>query len=205
MARKRPTTCNTTTVNRCCLTHYASLASSCTPGVTIWNVIDPARSLDEQRNPADKMDMNCREASHAQAAPSTGTTIVACVFKGGVVLGADGRVSIGDYIMNRWGRRPALQSAGLAISMPSETCARVPPANPNLPRGHVALGNNRASNKIAPLADNIFLLRSGSAPDTQIISDNGEGLGVPQWVDCVFCVSGRRGHGIWRLNCEVSS
>lgn len=65
-----------------------------------------------------------------QAAPSTGTTIVACTFKGGVVLGADGRVSVGSYI------------------------------------------SNRASNKIAPLADYIFLLRSGSAPDTQIISDH---------------------------------
>ncbi|GIL62796.1 hypothetical protein Vafri_16966 [Volvox africanus] len=71
-----------------------------------------------------------RGASHAEAAPSTGTTIVACTYKGGVVFGADGRVSIGNYIMNR------------------------------------------ASNKIAPLSDYIFLCRSGSAPDTQIISDN---------------------------------
>ncbi|EFJ51606.1 hypothetical protein VOLCADRAFT_57026 [Volvox carteri f. nagariensis] len=71
-----------------------------------------------------------RDASHAEAAPSTGTTIVACTYKGGAVLGADGRVSIGNYIMNR------------------------------------------ASNKIAPLSEYIFLCRSGSAPDTQIISDN---------------------------------
>ncbi len=69
--------------------------------------------------------------SHASAAPSTGTTIVACTYKGGVVLGADGRVSVGNYV------------------------------------------SNRASNKIAPLAETIFLCRSGSAPDTQIISDNG--------------------------------
>lgn len=69
--------------------------------------------------------------SHASAAPSTGTTIVACTYKGGVVLGCDGRVSVGNYI------------------------------------------SNRASNKIAPLAETIFLCRSGSAPDTQIISDNG--------------------------------
>ncbi|KAG2498798.1 hypothetical protein HYH03_002992 [Edaphochlamys debaryana] len=71
-----------------------------------------------------------RSSSHAEAAPSTGTTLVACVYNGGVVLGADGRVSIGNYI------------------------------------------TNRASNKIAPLADSIFLCRSGSAPDTQIVSDN---------------------------------
>ncbi|GAX72640.1 hypothetical protein CEUSTIGMA_g96.t1 [Chlamydomonas eustigma] len=62
-------------------------------------------------------------------APSTGTTIVACVYKDGVVLGCDGRVSVGNYI------------------------------------------SNRASNKIAPLAEHVFLLRSGSAPDAQQVSD----------------------------------
>lgn len=67
--------------------------------------------------------------SHGEA-PSTGTTIVACVYKDGVVLGSDGRVSVGNYI------------------------------------------SNRASNKIAPLADHVFLLRSGSAPDAQIVSDH---------------------------------
>lgn len=65
-------------------------------------------------------------------APHTGTTIVACCYKDGVVLGSDGRVSVGNYI------------------------------------------SNRASNKIAPLADHVFLLRSGSAPDAQQVSDHGE-------------------------------
>eukprot|EP00955_Chlamydomonas_euryale_P107531 365776-Chlamydomonas_euryale.AAC.19 len=64
-------------------------------------------------------------------APHTGTTIMACVYDGGVVLGADGRVSVGNYI------------------------------------------SNRSSNKIAPLAERVFLLRSGSAPDAQIVSDHG--------------------------------
>lgn len=63
--------------------------------------------------------------------PHTGTTIVACVYPGGVVIGADGRVSVGNYI------------------------------------------SNRASNKITPLTDNVFLLRSGSAPDTQAVADYG--------------------------------
>ena len=67
-------------------------------------------------------------------APHTGTTIVACCYKDGVVLGSDGRVSVGNYI------------------------------------------SNRASNKIAPLADHVFLLRSGSAPDAQQVSDHGECL-----------------------------
>jgi 20S proteasome alpha/beta subunit len=64
--------------------------------------------------------------------PHTGTTIVACAYQGGVVIGADGRVSVGNYI------------------------------------------SNRASNKITPLTDNVFLLRSGSAPDTQAVADYGE-------------------------------
>lgn len=62
-------------------------------------------------------------------APKTGTTIVACSFDGGVVVGADSRVSTGTYV------------------------------------------SNRASNKIAPLADNVYLLRSGSAADTQAVTD----------------------------------
>lgn len=35
------------------------------------------------------------------AEPHTGTTIVACTYNGGVVLGADGRVSTGNYVSNR--------------------------------------------------------------------------------------------------------
>jgi hypothetical protein len=65
------------------------------------------------------------------AAPHTGTTIVACTFDGGVVLGADGRVSTGRYI------------------------------------------SNRASNKIAEITDNTFLLRSGSAADCEAIASYG--------------------------------
>ena len=71
------------------------------------------------------------EAPGKAEAPHTGTTIVAVTFDGGVVLGADGRVSTGTYI------------------------------------------SNRASNKIQQLTDNVFLLRSGSAADTQAIGDYG--------------------------------
>jgi 20S proteasome subunit beta 1 len=63
--------------------------------------------------------------------PHTGTTIVAVQFNGGVVIGADSRVSTGNYI------------------------------------------SNRASDKITPLAETIYLLRSGSAADTQAVSDYG--------------------------------
>ena len=65
-------------------------------------------------------------------APATGTTIVAVTFDGGVVLGADSRVSTGTYV------------------------------------------SNRASDKIAQLSDQVYLLRSGSAADTQLVSDYGE-------------------------------
>jgi 20S proteasome alpha/beta subunit len=68
----------------------------------------------------------------SSAAPHTGTTIVACAYDGGVILGADGRVSTGNYI------------------------------------------SNRASNKIMPLSERCYLLRSGSAADTQAVGDFGE-------------------------------
>lgn len=64
--------------------------------------------------------------------PHTGTTVIAVTYQGGVVLGSDSRVSMGQYI------------------------------------------SNRASSKVTPLTDNIWLLRSGSAADAQAISDYGE-------------------------------
>lgn len=60
---------------------------------------------------------------------STGTTIMAVPFDGGVVLGADSRVSTGTYIANR------------------------------------------VSDKIAQLSEYIFCCRSGSAADTQALTD----------------------------------
>jgi len=66
------------------------------------------------------------------ASPHTGTTIVAVAFDGGVVIGADSRVSTGTYV------------------------------------------SNRAADKLHPLSDNTWLLRSGSAADTQAIGDYGE-------------------------------
>lgn len=68
----------------------------------------------------------------AEAAPDTGTTIVAVTYAEGVVLGADSRVSTGNYV------------------------------------------SNRASDKLTPLHDSIWLLRSGSAADTQLVADYGE-------------------------------
>lgn len=60
---------------------------------------------------------------------STGTTIMAIPFDGGVVLGADSRVSTGTYVCNR------------------------------------------TSDKIVALHDHIYCCRSGSASDTQALTD----------------------------------
>lgn len=91
------------------------------------------------------------DAPGKSEAPQTGTTIVAVTFDGGVVLGADGRVSTGTYI------------------------------------------SNRASNKIQQLTDNVYLLRSGSAADTQAIGDYGETGNT--------CKKGGRGGG-WTGDCR---
>jgi 20S proteasome subunit beta 1 len=63
------------------------------------------------------------------AAVQTGTTIMAAVYNGGVVMGADSRTSTGNYVANR------------------------------------------VTDKITSLAENVYICRSGSAADTQTISD----------------------------------
>lgn len=59
---------------------------------------------------------------------STGTTILAVEFDGGVVMAADSRTSMGDYVANR------------------------------------------VSRKITPIHDRIYVCRSGSAADTQMLT-----------------------------------
>ena len=70
-------------------------------------------------------------SGQTDAAPHTGTTIVAVQYADGVVIGADSRVSTGRYV------------------------------------------SNRASDKLTPLSDFVWLLRSGSAADTQLVGDYG--------------------------------
>ncbi|TGZ65957.1 hypothetical protein CRM22_005603 [Opisthorchis felineus] len=60
---------------------------------------------------------------------STGTTLFACQYDGGVVIGADSRTSSGTYVVNR------------------------------------------VTDKLTPLAKNIYCCRSGSAADTQKVAD----------------------------------
>merc|ERR1711978_172845 len=60
---------------------------------------------------------------------STGTTLVAVEFDGGVVIGADSRTSMGTWVANR------------------------------------------VTDKLTPVTDSIFCCRSGSAADTQAITD----------------------------------
>lgn len=65
----------------------------------------------------------------ASAGVDSGTTIMAMVYDGGVVMGADSRTSTGSYVANR------------------------------------------VSDKITAIHDRIYVCRSGSAADTQAISD----------------------------------
>jgi len=60
---------------------------------------------------------------------STGTTLVAMEFEGGVVVGADSRTSMGTYV------------------------------------------SNRVTDKLTPVTDSIFVCRSGSAADTQAVTE----------------------------------
>ena len=77
------------------------------------------------------MDGGCAGSWNLQTPPHTGTTVVAATYDGGVVIGADSRVSTGTYV------------------------------------------SNRASDKLTPLSDFVWLLRSGSAADTQAVADYG--------------------------------
>jgi len=99
-------------------------------------------ALSHQHQPYEAMDHGIGQA-HAQAHTgksaetsnlrptelSSGTTILAIPFPGGVVMGADSRVSTGTYVANR------------------------------------------TSDKIAQLHDTIWCCRSGSASDTQALTD----------------------------------
>ena len=91
---------------------------------------------------------NCGE----DLAPQTGTTIVAIAFDGGVVLGADSRVSTGNYV------------------------------------------SNRASEKTTPLTDNVYLLRSGSAADTQVVADYGTAFVCSVFSYIHYCPEELEGH-----------
>jgi len=80
--------------------------------------------------PAGAHDGKSAETRHLRPGEmSSGTTIIAIPFPGGVVLGADSRVSTGTYVANR------------------------------------------VSDKIAQLHDRIWCCRSGSAADTQALTD----------------------------------
>ena len=74
-------------------------------------------------------DTTTRSPALKKGEVSTGTTIMALPVQGGVVLGADSRVSTGTYVANR------------------------------------------VSDKISALSDHIFACRSGSAADTQALTD----------------------------------
>lgn len=80
-----------------------------------------------------------------------GTSIIAVTFNGGVILGADSRTSTGSYVANR-----VADKASFCFSALIAFCT-----------------DRRAIStcmQITPLSDNVYILRSGSAADTQAIS-----------------------------------
>lgn len=120
---------------------------------------------------------------------SMGTTIMAASFDGGVVLGADSRTSTGTC-ERRCRIPPSVPDVAVfslvrhAYRSPSRLCRQLPTASdaewPNassLCRCHNLLSStcpadiaNRATDKITPLTDSIYICRSGSAADTQNLS-----------------------------------
>jgi len=71
-------------------------------------VIAP-RSLEPERHFVRHVEPGCPyradDVMSPEAAVSTGTTIIAVAFEGGVVMGADSRTSTGDYVANRASRK----------------------------------------------------------------------------------------------------
>ncbi len=157
----------------------------------------------------------------AGEAPHTGTTIVAVQYDGGVVIGADSRVSTGGqraavslgarhvspckallHCACRYAAAKAVPCTfthGTACLEPHSVCqadsgaqkvplllrhtvtrspqrsGAVTPATLRHPAGTYI--SNRASDKLTPLTDLVWLLRSGSAADTQLVADYGETFG----------------------------
>jgi len=84
----------------------------------------------------------------------SGTTIIAVVYDGGVVLGADSRTSTGARGGGGGARRARSSPRRLTPPPPSGS--------------YVA---NRVSDKLTALSDSIYCCRSGSAADTQALAD----------------------------------
>ena len=103
----------------------------------------------------------------------SGTTIIAVTFDGGVVLGADSRTSTGACA------RPLPRARGAAPPPPAHQLAArftrpltpSPPPPPPAPAPAGSYVANRVSDKLTPLHDRIYCCRSGSASDTQALSD----------------------------------
>jgi 20S proteasome subunit beta 1 len=99
----------------------------------------------------------------------TQTTIMAVTFDGGVVMGADSRTSTGLLIYSL-----LAELLGRALVCATASEADVDTAFGRMLRGLNIAGSyvaNRVSDKITAIHDRIYVCRSGSAADTQAISD----------------------------------
>lgn len=93
---------------------------------------------------------------------SMGTSIMAVTYNGGVILGADSRTSTGTYIANRTADKVRLLDAW---ALP---CRGSGPRRGSMHGSHERVIS--PTMQITPLADKVYVLRSGSASDTQAIS-----------------------------------
>ena len=105
------------------IVHCSFFIHYITTTTTIYNTMTTSMYNNNNNNPLDY------SKSLKAGEVSTGTTIMAIPFDGGVVVGADSRVSTGTYVANR------------------------------------------VSDKIAQISEHIFVCRSGSAADTQALTD----------------------------------
>jgi len=102
--------------------------------------------------------------------PRTGTTIVACEYADGVVLGADSRVSTGASTRARTRERISFgcicRETDRAISFDRERALTMRLSNSSAG----IYVSNRASDKMVALSDFAIMCRSGSAADTEALA-----------------------------------
>ena len=94
--------------------------------------------------------------------PHTGTTIAAVKFSGGVVLGVTPRFPLPVMALPL----ACTSTDPVRPEHPCITLATIAGADSRVSTGTYV--SNRASDKITSLSDSIYLLRSGSAADTQV-------------------------------------
>ena len=107
-------------------------------------------------------------------APKTGTTIVACEYADGIVIGADTRVSTGTFCVGIFVNNFAFRFSFVPLFVASRSHrSSNSPATTTTTTTTTTTGtyiSNRASDKMCNLTDNVVMARSGSAADTEAVA-----------------------------------